>query len=92
MHYVGLDSAETAKLRVKLRVEHGGHGISDEDIERRYVKTFENLKEVLPLCDLAAIYDNSEAFRRFAIYKNGKCVRLSSNVPKWYEDIFYEDV
>ena len=87
MHYVGLDSADTAKLRVKNRVEHGGHGISDEDVERRYVETLNNLKIVLPQCNLAAIYDNTEYFRRFAIYKDGKCVRLSNRVPEWYRSI-----
>lgn len=90
MHYVGLDSAETAKQRVKNRVKRGGHGISDEDIERRYAETFENMKRVLPLCDLAAVYDNTEAFKRFAIFKNGKCVRISSRVPEWYQCIMNE--
>lgn len=87
MHYVGLDSPDTAKERVKNRVKQGGHGISDEDIERRYVETLENLKVVLPQCDLAVIYDNTEGFRRFAIYKNGKCMRKSSRIPKWYQDV-----
>ena len=87
MHYVGLDSPDTAKERVKNRVKQGGHGISDEDIERRYVETLENLKVVLPQCDLAAIYDNTEGFRRFAIYKNGKCIRKSSRIPRWYQDV-----
>ena len=59
MHYVGLDSADIAKLRVKNRVDHGGHGIADEVVERRYVETLEKLKIVLPQCDLAAIYDNT---------------------------------
>ena len=88
MHYVGVDSADTAKLRVKNRVEHGGHGIADEDVERRYVETLKSLKIVLPQCDLAAIYDNTESFRRFAIYKDGKCVRISNRVPEWYRGIF----
>ena len=87
MHYVGVDSADTAKLRVKNRVEHGGHGIADEDVERRYVESLKSLKIVLPQCDLAAIYDNTENFRRFAIYKDGKCVRISSRVPEWYWSI-----
>lgn len=87
MHYVGLDSADIAKLRVKNRVDHGGHGIADEVVERRYVETLEKLKIVLPQCDLAAIYDNTESFRRFAIYKDGKCVRLSNRVPEWYRGI-----
>jgi len=87
MHYVGLDSPETAKARVKNRVMHGGHGISDSDIDRRYVETLQNLKIVLPLCDLAVIYDNTIAFRRFAIYKNGKCVIKSKQLPLWYSQI-----
>ena len=87
MHYVGLESVELAKERVKNRVIHGGHGIADEDIERRYVETFKNLQIVLPQCDLAAIYDNTESFRRFAIYKEGTCVRLSSRIPAWYQRI-----
>ena len=23
----------------------------------------------------------------FAIYKNGKCMRKSSRIPKWYQDV-----
>ena len=63
---------------------HGGHGIPDEDIERRYVESMKKLKMVLPVCDVVAIYDNTDAFRRFAIYKNGVCVRASSHIPNWY--------
>ena len=36
MHYIGLDSVDIAKERVKQRVEHGGHGIDEKDIEKRY--------------------------------------------------------
>jgi predicted ABC-type ATPase len=88
MHYVGLDNADIAKQRVRYRVAHGGHGISDKDIERRYVETLKNLKLLLPDCDLAAIYDNTNQFRRFAIYKCGECMRLSRNIPRWYQNIF----
>ena len=87
MHYIGVDSPDIAKERVRNRVMQGGHGISDEDIERRYVETLENLKVVLPQCDLAAIYDNTEGFRRFAIFKNGKCMRQSSRIPEWYQNV-----
>ncbi len=87
MHYVGVDSADIAKNRVANRVANGGHGISEEDIERRYIESFENLKFVLPECDLVALYDNTESFRRFALYKKGKQVRLSSRVPIWFKKI-----
>lgn len=85
LHYVGINSAEIAKSRVAMRVERGGHGIPEQDIEKRYIETFKNLKTVLPDCNLAAFYDNTETFRRFAIYKNGVQVRLSERVPDWYK-------
>lgn len=85
MHYVGVDSVEIAKERVKSRVQKGGHGIPEADIEKRYIETFRNLKEILKDCDLAAFYDNTEVFRRFAIFRNGKAVRVSHNLPKWIE-------
>lgn len=87
LHYIGVDSVDIAKERVRYRVEHGGHGIPERDIEKRYVETFKQLNLVLKECNLCALYDNTENFRRFAIYKNGELVRLSSNVPKWFEKI-----
>ena len=39
MYYIGLDSAQIAKERIAKRVEQGGHGIPDEDVERRYVES-----------------------------------------------------
>ena len=82
LHYVGVESAEIAKERVKYRVKQGGHGIPEADIKRRYVETFIQLNRILKQCDLVALYDNSEKFRRFAIYRSGRLVRLSENVPK----------
>lgn len=85
LHYIGVESADIAKERVTERVKQGGHGIAEQDIERRYIETFDNLKAVLPECDLTAFYDNTIEFRRFAIYKNGIPVRVSHNIPHWYE-------
>ena len=84
LHYVGLDSSDLAKKRVKYRVQHGGHGIPEDVIDKRYVESISNLKIVLPMCDLAVIYDNTVKFRRFAIYKKGVPARISRDVPLWY--------
>lgn len=86
LHYVGLENVELAKSRVSDRVKRGGHGIPEEDIEKRYIETFSNLKAVLPICDLTAFYDNTVEFRRFAIYQNGRPMRVSQNIPQWYEN------
>lgn len=91
LHYIGVESADIAKERVAARIKQGGHGIAEQDIERRYIETFDNLKTVLPECDLAAFYDNTIEFRRFAIYKHGKPIRVSQEIPLWYEK-FLENV
>ena len=61
MDYVGVDSAEIAKERVKHRVEHGGHGIPEKDIEKRYEETFTQLNKILNDCDIIAFYDNTRS-------------------------------
>ena len=62
---MGVDSVNIAKERVKSRVNKGGHGIPEADIEKRYIETFHNLKEILKDCDLAAFYDNTERISAF---------------------------
>ena len=84
LHYVGVDSVEIAKERVKHRVQQGGHGIPESDIEKRYEETFTRLNSILKECNLIAFYDNTESFRRFAICKNGELVRISRNIPEWF--------
>lgn len=87
MFYVGLDSPEIAKERIKQRVANGGHGIPNEDVDRRYTESLLNLSKAIELCDLVSVYDNTDVIRRFAIYKNGQLCVLSRNVPKWFRQI-----
>lgn len=63
LHYVGVDSVQIAKERVAYRVAHGGHGIPDEDIERRYSESFNRLKQILPIpCPWISVF--TEVFMR----------------------------
>lgn len=56
-----LKNTELAKERVKTRVLEGGHNISEDVIERRYLKGIKNLFEIyLSIVDQALIFDNSE--------------------------------
>ena len=87
LHYVGVENVEIAKERVKYRVEQGGHGIPENNIEKRYKETFQQLNSILEECNLIAFYDNTEKFRRFAICKNGELVRISHNVPRWFDKV-----
>lgn len=85
LHYVGVNSAEIAKERIAYRVLQGGHGVPDMDVERRYIESLNRLREVLDLCEMVVLYDNTEAFRRFAIYKNGEICSVSGTQPEWYK-------
>lgn len=85
IHYVGVESVEIAKERIAYRVEHGGHGIPDVDVERRYIESFKQLNKIKAKCDLIVFYDNTEAFERFAIYQNGDLTREATKVPAWFE-------
>lgn len=87
LHYVGVDSVQIAKERVRHRVKNGDHGIPEKDIEKRYIETFQQLNSILKECNLIAFYDNTESFRRFAICKNGELVRISQNVPSWFSKV-----
>ncbi len=84
LHYVGVNNVEIAKARVAHRVKNGGHGIAEEDIERRYIQSLKQMQKILNICDMAVFYDNSTSFRRFAIYKNGKPYRILDSIPDWF--------
>lgn len=52
-----------AKDRVRYRVENGGHGIPEADIEKRYIETFQHLNQIISECNLIAFYDNAAKMR-----------------------------
>lgn len=83
VYYVGLESADLAVERVGVRVRQGGHGIAEEDVRRRYEQSLENLKKIIPICDVVKVYDNTKSFVNVAIYENG--VRSSAKECGWLE-------
>lgn len=90
--YVGLASPELAVERVARRVEAGGHGIPKEDILRRYDESMKNLLYILPLCDSLAVYDNTDSFRRIAVFQDGQCIYLNKDRPQWFDRLFQRDL
>jgi predicted ABC-type ATPase len=58
--YLRLKSPSLAVRRVAARVRQGGHNVPRADIERRFVRSWENFCSVYqPLADLSEIYENS---------------------------------
>ena len=56
-----LPSVNMAKERVALRVSKGGHNISEEVIERRYILGIKNLFEFIKIVDRWRIYENAQS-------------------------------
>lgn len=84
--YVGVDSPEIAIERVKARVQKGGHGVAEEDIRRRYYRSLDNLKEVLPYCDCIKIYDNSGE-SLVNIVSINEIKSIFNEIPDWAKGI-----
>ena len=57
--YFCLDSIETAKNRVRIRVENGGHFVPDKEIEKRYRSGFENLNKYWHEFDQLHLFETS---------------------------------
>lgn len=54
-----------------MRVKEGGHNISEEVIERRYISGIVNLFDIyLPIVDQALIFDNSQGVHELIAEKN----------------------
>lgn len=92
LYYIGLESAELAIARVAHREAHGGHGVREEDIRRRYSGSLENLKKVIPLCDFAEVYDNTEHFAPVCTFENGRLVQGSPQNCSWLKNVLRDSL
>ena len=88
LNYIGVESPEIAKERVKIRVSKGGHGIPEQDIEKRYYESLQNLNKVITLCDEVNIYDNSYMFKDIVYYRNGDLIWKDNAIPSWAKFLF----
>lgn len=74
-------------FRIKTRVATGGHDVPEEKIVGRYYRALALVKELLKICDICHIYDNSEA-TPFRIFKQRKDECFYDECLDWsYDDI-----
>ncbi len=69
--------------RVKARVESGGHDVPKEKIITRYDRALALVKDLIKVCDICHIYDNS-ADRPFRIFKKRKELMYFDECDDWY--------
>ena len=80
LFYLWIPSPELALLRIRDRVESGGHDVPEIDVRRRFARTLRNLFTLYrPLCDTLHFFDNSSDVPRL-VFKDeaGKTTVLDS--------------
>lgn len=92
LYYVGVDSVDVSLERVERRVRNGGHGIDPDTLKKRFEQMPENLREVLPLCDVASFYDNTLRFRRLALSKADVLFDRDIDVPHWFYELIEKKI
>lgn len=80
--YVLTANPEINVHRVHARFASGGHSVPDEKIRSRYTKALNLLPELIQVCDICHVYDNSET--AFRIFKKRK-----ENIFYW-ENYFWK--
>jgi len=80
--FVGLDDPALNVMRVKLRVQNGGHHVAPQDIVRRWERSMENLKKVFPLVKRLYLVDNSGEGHRLVASVTQKAFIKSLCLPK----------
>ena len=60
MFYLWIPGPELALLRIRYRVESGGHNVPERDVRRRFARTLGNLFRLYrPVFDTLHFFDNS---------------------------------
>ena len=68
--YVLTSNADINVSRVESRTANGGHSVPEDKIRSRYKKALELIPELVKVCDILHIYDNSNY--PFRIFKKRK--------------------
>jgi predicted ABC-type ATPase len=57
--YIGAESVEINLVRISERVRVGGHSVPENDVRRRYLRSFENLPIAAKHAHHVLLFDNS---------------------------------
>jgi predicted ABC-type ATPase len=79
--YIGTENVELNLARIRDRVLAGGHNVPEEDVRRRYTRSFENLPAAISRADHTILFDNSseEGYRLIAV--------LGPPENQWFEPV-----
>jgi len=82
--YVLTADVDINVMRVKSREALGGHGVPEEKIRSRYEKALDLISELIEVCDILHIYDNTST--PFRIFKKRKSEYFFWENDYWCEE------
>ncbi len=83
LHYICLESVEIALARIRNRVKLGGHDVKQEDVVRRFVRSYDNLPIMIAQSDEACLYDNSDPDQPLQRIAKLKHETWWNELPSW---------
>lgn len=86
LYYVCTETPVINKERIIVRVEKGGHPVSEEKINSRYTSSLDLLSQAIGLVHRAYIFDNSgKQYKLIAEFYKGAIKKYEPrNIPKWF--------
>lgn len=85
LHYMSVNSANQAVMRIRSRVEAGGHDVPEADVRRRFARSHANLPIAIARSDVVALYDNTDDIiphREVALLRPGE-IWAAESLPDW---------
>lgn len=88
--FVALDDPQVNVLRVRERIQAGGHAVPEDRIEARYWRCLDQLPRVLLASDEARIFDNSDSSEPFRLIArvSGDYIHFHeyyADMPVWFQ-------
>lgn len=82
--YVLTSSPEINVMRVRVRKAEGGHDVPEDKIRERYIRALNLIPELIEVCDIVHIYDNTSV--PFRIFKKRKDQLFAWENKYWSKD------
>lgn len=82
--YVLTNNSEINVARVRSRESNGGHGVPEDKIRSRYTKALNLIPQLVKICDIMHMYDNTET--PFRILKKRKAEYFYWQNEFWSEE------
>jgi predicted ABC-type ATPase len=91
LYFACVSSANVSVARVTQREKEGGHGVPEEKIRERYLRTLDNLVGAIKLSYRAYLFDNSQAMKMIAEMTPDRSLELKADrIPSWLQHYVLE--